>query len=144
MIFDDFGPANRGRVRQPFGNTAGDTQTGFGNRRSALVSESSPIISRNRPKSTISGSPKSKMSQHATLHLGTKIARYARYDGPTFSIGCLNNFLPRMNVRNGSHGLHLDPQNFEIWGFSGFQPHRRDGLKCVLRVGGPIFGKATN
>ena len=48
-----------------------------------------------------------------------------------------------MNVRNGSDGLHLDPQNCEIWGFSGFQPDRRDGLKSVLRVGGPIFGKAT-
>ena len=43
VIFDDFGPANRGRVCQPFGNTAGDTQTSSGNRRSALVAESGPI-----------------------------------------------------------------------------------------------------
>ena len=59
MFFDDFRPTNRGQVCQSFGNTAGDTQTSSSNRRSALVAESSPIIGRNRPKSTISGSLKS-------------------------------------------------------------------------------------
>ena len=86
------------------------------------------------------------MSQHVVRDLIVEIARYANYDGPSLSIGPSDNSLARMNVRNGSHGLHLDPQIFEISGFSGFRPHRqqRDGLKSVLRVGGPIFGKATN
>ena len=83
------------------------------------------------------------MSQLVAQDLTTKIARYANYDGPSLSIGPSDNSLARMNARNGSDGLHLDPHNFEILRFSGFQPHRRDGLKSVLRVGGPIFGKAT-
>ena len=85
------------------------------------------------------------MSQLVARDLTTKIARAANYDGPSLSIGPSDNSLARMNARNGSHGLHLDPQNFEIWGFSGFRPDAdtRDGLKSVLRVGGPIFGKAT-
>ena len=84
------------------------------------------------------------MSQHVVRDLIVEIGRAAHYDGPSLSIGPSDNSLARMNVRNGSHGLHLDPQNCEIWGFSGFQPHnRRDGPKSVLRVGGPIFGKAT-
>ena len=85
------------------------------------------------------------MSQHVVRDLIVKIARAAHYDGPSLSIGPSNNSLPRMNARNGSHGLHLDPQIFEISRFSGFQPHNntRDGPKSVLRVGGPIFGKAT-
>ena len=84
------------------------------------------------------------MWQHVVRDLIVEIARYANYDGPSLSIGPSDNSLARMNTRNGSHALHLDPQNFEISGFSGFRPHRqRDGLKSVLRVGGPIFGKAT-
>ena len=62
------------------------------------------------------------MSHHAVRDLIVEIARYALYDGPSLSIGPSDNSLARMNVRNGSDGLHLDPQNFEIWGFSGFQP----------------------
>ena len=85
------------------------------------------------------------MSQLVAQDLATKIARYANYDGPSLSIGPSDNSLARMNVRNGSHALHLDPQNFEFSRFSGFRLHntQRDGLKSVLRVGGPIFGKAT-
>ena len=86
------------------------------------------------------------MSQHVVRDLIVEIARYANYDGPSLSIGPSDNFLARMNARNGSHALHLDPQNFEISGFSGFRPDthtQRDGPKSVLRVGGPIFGKAT-
>ena len=84
------------------------------------------------------------MSGRAARVLIVKVARYAHYDGPSLSIGPSDNSLARMNVRNGSHALHLDPQNFEFSRFSGFQLHsRRDGLKSVLRVGGPIFGKAT-
>ena len=86
------------------------------------------------------------MSQHVVRDLIVEIGRAAHYDGPSLSIGRWNNSLARMNVRNGSHGLHLDPQIFEIWGFSGFCPdtqQQRDGLKSMLRVGGPIFGKAT-
>ena len=86
------------------------------------------------------------MWQHVVRDLIVEIARYANYDGPSLSIGPSDNSLARMNVRNGSHGLHLDPQNFEFSRFSGFRLHntqQRDGLKSVLRVGGPIFGKAT-
>ena len=85
------------------------------------------------------------MSQHVVRDLIVEIARYANYDGPSLSIGPSDNSLARMNVRNGSDALHLDPQNFEFSRFSGFRLHnnRRDGLKSVLRVGGPIFGKAT-
>ena len=84
------------------------------------------------------------MSQHVARDLIFKIARHARNDGSILSIGTTNNSLERMEVRNGSHGLHLDLQTFEIWRFSTFRPHtQRDGLKSVLRVGGPIFGKAT-
>ena len=85
------------------------------------------------------------MSHHAVRDLIVKIARAAHYDGPSLAIGPWNNSLARMNARNGSDGLHLDPQNFEIFRFSGFRPdtHTRDGLKSVLRVGGPIFGKVT-
>ena len=74
-----------------------------------------------------------------------EIGRAANYDGPSLSIGRWNNSLARMNARNGSHALHLDPQNFEFSRFSGFRPDntRDGGLKSVLRVGGPIFGKAT-
>ena len=49
------------------------------------------------------GSPKS-----AVQDLTTKIARAARYDGPSLSICPSDSSLPRMNVRNGSHALHLD------------------------------------
>ena len=85
------------------------------------------------------------MSQHVVRDLLVEIARYAHYDGPRLPIGRWNNALARMNVRNGSDALHLDPQNFEFSRFSGFRPdnNTRDGLKSVLRVGGPIFGKAT-
>ena len=85
------------------------------------------------------------MSGHVARDLIVEIARAAHYDGPILSIGRWNNSLARMEVRNGSHGLHLDLQNFEIWRFSAFWPDntQRDGLKSVLRVGGPIFGKAT-
>ena len=62
------------------------------------------------------------MSHHAVRDLIVEIARYAHYDGPSLSIGPSNNSLPRMNVRNGSDGLHLDPHNFEILRFSGFRP----------------------
>ena len=50
----------------------------------------------------------------APRDLVVKIARAARYDGSILPIGPSNNSLPRMNVRNGSHGLHLDLQKFEI------------------------------
>ena len=87
------------------------------------------------------------MSQHVARDQTTKIGRAAHYDGPSLSIGPSDNSLARMNARNGSHGLHLDSQNFEISRFSGFHPdhtqQQRDGPKSVLRVGGPIFGKAT-
>ena len=85
------------------------------------------------------------MSQHVVRDLIVEIARYANYDGPSLSIRPSDNSLARMNVRNGSHALHLDPQNFEFFRFSGYRPdnRQRDGLKSVLRVGGPIFGKAT-
>ena len=77
VFFDDFGPTNRGRVCQPSGNTAGDTQTSSNNRRSALMAESSTIIGRNRPKSIISGSPKS-VSVTKCLALSRHHARGAR------------------------------------------------------------------
>ena len=48
------------------------------------------------------------MSHLAVRDLTTKIARAARYDGPSLSIGPSDSSLPRMNVRNGSHALHLD------------------------------------
>ena len=84
------------------------------------------------------------MSQHVVRDLIVEIARYTNYSGPSLSIGPSDNSLARMNARNGSDGLHLDPQNLEILRFSGFQPYnRRDGPESVLRVGGPIFGKAT-
>ena len=71
------------------------------------------------------------MSQLAARDLPTKIARHAHYDGPTLSIDTSDNFLERMEVRNGSHGLHLDLQTFEIWRFSAFWPdtRQRDALK---------------
>ena len=62
------------------------------------------------------------MSGRAARVLIVKIARYAHYNGPSLSIGPSDNSLARMNVRNGSHALHLDLQKFEIWRFSGFQP----------------------
>ena len=65
----------------------------------------------------------SDVSHRAVRDLIVKIARAARYDGPILSIGTTNNSLERMEVRNGSHGLHLDLQNFEIWRFSAFRPH---------------------
>ena len=83
------------------------------------------------------------MWHRAVRDLIVEIGRAAHYDGPSLSIGPSNNFLARMNARNGSHALHLDPQTCEISGFSGFCPDRRDGPKSVLRVSGPIFGKAT-
>ena len=54
------------------------------------------------------------MSHIAERDLIGEIGRAAHYDGPSLSIGRWNNSLARMDVRNGSHGLHLDPQNFEI------------------------------
>ena len=84
------------------------------------------------------------MSQHVARDLIIEIARAAHYDGPSLSIDTSDNFLERAEVWNGSDGLHLDLQNFEIWRFWAFRPdNRRDALKSVLRVGGPIFGKAT-
>ena len=80
------------------------------------------------------------MSQHVVRDLIVEIARYTNYDGPSLSIGPSDNSLARMNARNGSHALHLDPQNFEFSRFSGF---RLDTHTLLLRVGGPIFGKAT-
>ena len=65
------------------------------------------------------------MSQHVARDLIVKIARYARNDGSILSIDTTNNSLERMEVRKRSHGLHLDPQNFEISGFSGFRPDNR-------------------
>ena len=62
------------------------------------------------------------MSQLAARDMPTKIARYAHYDGPILSIDTSDNFLERMEVRNGSHGLHLDLQTFEIWRFPTFRP----------------------
>ena len=84
------------------------------------------------------------MSGRAARDLIDEIGRAANYDGPSLSIGPSDNSLARMNARNGSHALHLDPLNFDFSRFSGFRPdNTRDGLKSVLRVGGPIFGKAT-
>ena len=54
------------------------------------------------------------VSGRAARDLIVKIARAARHDGSSLSIGTWNNSLARMEVRNGSHGLHLDPQIFEI------------------------------
>ena len=89
------------------------------------------------------------MSHIAARDLTIKITRAARYDGPSplpsLSIDTSDNSLERTEVWNGSAGLHLDLQTFEIWRFSRFRPDngQRDGPKSVLRVGGPIFGKAT-
>ena len=83
------------------------------------------------------------MSQHVARDLITKIARAARYDGSSLSTGRWNIALPRTEVWNGSHGLHLDPQNFEIWRFSAYRPHNRQTHNVTLPEGGPIFGKAT-
>ena len=58
--------------------------------------------------------PNPQMSQHVARDLPTKIARHARNDGSILSIGRWNNSLERMEVWNGSHGLHLDLQTFEI------------------------------
>ena len=71
------------------------------------------------------------MSHRAARVLIVKIARAAHYNGPSLSIDTSDNSLARMDVRNGSDGLHLDPQIFEIWGFSGFRPdnNTRDTLK---------------
>ena len=71
------------------------------------------------------------MSGDAARDLPIKIARAARNDGPILSIDTSDNSLERMEVRNGSHGLHLDLQTFEIWRFSTFRPHNntRDALK---------------
>ena len=73
------------------------------------------------------------VSHRAARDLVVKIARAARYDGSSLSIDSSDNSLARTEVRNGSDGLHLDPQIFEIWGFSGFRPdnnnNRRDALK---------------
>ena len=97
------------------------------------MAESSPIIGKinqNLPFRDRQFGQNPCMSHHAVRDLIIEIARAARYDGPSLSIGPSNNSLPRMNVRNGSDGLHLDPQIVEIWGFSGFRPHnRRDALK---------------
>ena len=71
------------------------------------------------------------MSQHVVRDLIVEIARYANYDGPSLSIGPSDNSLARMNVRNGSDGLHLDPQNFEILGFPGFCP---DTQRYTLKI----------
>ena len=54
------------------------------------------------------------MSQHVARDLIVKIARAARNDGPSLSIGTTNNSLARMEVRNGSDGLHPDPQDVEF------------------------------
>ena len=84
------------------------------------------------------------MSQHLTRDLIVEIGRAAHYDGPSLSIGRWNNSLARMEVRNGSDGLHLDPQIFEIWGFLGFRPDNNNvTLSKSTTAGGPIFGKAT-
>ena len=86
------------------------------------------------------------MSQHVARDLIVKIARAAHYDGLSLSIGRWNNSLARMEVWNGSDGLHLDPQIVEIWGFSGFRPDRQQTdvtLSKSTTAGGPIFGKAT-
>ena len=69
------------------------------------------------------------VSGRAARDLIVKIARAAHYDGPSLSIGPSNNSLARMNARNGSHALYLDPQILEISRFSGFRPDRRDTLK---------------
>ena len=71
------------------------------------------------------------VSQHSARDLIVEIGRAAHYDGPSLSIGRWNNSLARMEVRNGSDGLHLDPQDVEFWGFSGFRPdtRQRDALK---------------
>lgn len=71
------------------------------------------------------------MSQIAVRDLIIKIARAARYDGASLSIGPSDSSLPRMNARNGSDGLHLDPQNFEILRFSGFHP---DNTRYTLKI----------
>ena len=83
------------------------------------------------------------VSHRAARDLIVKIARAARYDGSSLSIDTSDNFLARMEVRNGSDGLHLDPQIFEILGFSGFRPHNNVTLSKSTTAGGPIFGKAT-
>ena len=85
------------------------------------------------------------MSHLAARNLIVKIARAAHNDGSILSIDTTNNSLARMEVRNGSDGLHLDPQLFEIWGFSGFRPHNNNNvtLSNSTTAGGPIFGKAT-
>ena len=62
---------------------------------------------------------------------------HARFDGTSFSIGCLNNSPPRMNVRNGWRMFHLPhlPATRSV--------NRRDGPEIYYVRGGSIFGKAT-
>ena len=54
------------------------------------------------------------MSHYAVRGLIVEIGRAAHYDGPSLPIGTTNNSLERTEVRDGSHGLHLDLTKFEI------------------------------
>ena len=66
---------------------------------------------------------------------------HARFDGPSLSIGCLNNSPPRMNVRNGWRRLHLAhlPATRSVT----TTDTQRDGPEIYYVRGGSIFGKAT-
>ena len=74
------------------------------------------------------------VSQHVVRDLIVEITWYANYDGPSLSIGPSDNSLARMNVRNGSDGLHLDPQNFEFSRFSGFRLHTQTTWRPQIRT----------
>ena len=79
------------------------------------------------------------MSQNATLYLGAMIARAARYDGPSLSIGPSDSSLPRVEVRNGWHMVHLA----HLPAIRSLTDRQRDGPEIYYVEGGSIFGKAT-
>ena len=78
------------------------------------------------------------MSQLVARDLTTKIARAARYDGPTIFIGCLNKSPASLSTWDGWYGLHLALRVAVM-----IRTDTRDGPESILRVGGSIFGKAT-
>ena len=89
----------------------------------------------------------SDVSHRAVRDLIVKIARYARYDGSILSTSLYWHFGQLPITYGGPELVRPSPSrpaiswNLEIFGFS--DGHRRDSPKSVLRVGGPIFGKAT-
>ncbi len=109
-----------------------------GNRRSALVSESRLIISRNQPKSTISGSPKS-VSVTSNIDLIGRCRVLARTVWRLFLIiGTMD------QLCKSFYGLTRLAQSTEVSG-SPLLAYRQQTLQSQnpLRRVGPLFGKAT-